>query len=132
MSELSARFDMPVSSQAPRMARRAVASILVGWGFADQDWLEDATVLTSELVTNAVRYGSGSVELRVQAHADRVIVSAADGSSVIPRRRDADDGGGRGLAVIEEFADRWGVEDHEGGKRVWVELRPCPGWRTRQ
>jgi anti-sigma regulatory factor (Ser/Thr protein kinase) len=114
------------------MARRAVTAILVGWGFGDQDWLDDASVLTSELVTNAVRYGSGSVELRVQAHADRVIVSAADGSSVIPRRRGADDAGGRGLAVIEALADRWGVEDHEGGKRVWVQPRPCPGWRTRQ
>lgn len=114
------------------MARRAVTSLLAGWGFDDQDWLDDTSVLVSELVTNAVRYGTGSVELRVQAHADRVIVSAADGSSVVPRRREADDAGGRGLAVIDAFADQWGVEDHEGGKRVWIQLRPCPGWRTGQ
>jgi anti-sigma regulatory factor (Ser/Thr protein kinase) len=123
---------MPLSSQAPRMARRAVTSMLAGWGFCDEGWLDDASVLVSELVTNAVRYGTGSLELRVQAHADRVTVSAADGSSVIPRRRDADEAGGRGLAVIEAFSHRWGVEDHEGGKRVWIRLRPCPEWRSRQ
>jgi hypothetical protein len=56
MSELSARFDMPLGAQAPRMARRAVAAVLVAAG--------------------------------------------------------------------------WGVEDHEGGKRVWVQLVQCPGWTS--
>ncbi|MEH1129626.1 ATP-binding protein [Micromonospora sp. CPCC 206061] len=132
MSELSARFDMPLSEQAPGMARRAVGAVLAAWGFGDEDWLDGARVVVSELISNAVRHGNGCVELRVQAHGDRVIVSAADGSSVVPRRRRADDAGGRGLAVIEAFAPRWGVEDHEGGKRVWVELSACLGWRSRQ
>jgi anti-sigma regulatory factor (Ser/Thr protein kinase) len=132
VSELSARFDMPLSEQAPRMARRAVGAVLAGWGFGDEDWLDGASVVVSELIANAVRHGGGSLELRVQAHADRVVVSAADGSSVVPRHRSADGTGGRGLAVIEAFAARWGVEDHEGGKRVWVRLPVCPGWRSRQ
>jgi anti-sigma regulatory factor (Ser/Thr protein kinase) len=132
VSELSARFDMPLSVEAPCMARRVVGAVLAGWGFGDQDWLDGACVVVSELVTNAVRHGTGSLELGVQAHADRVIVSVADGSSVVPRHRSPDDAGGRGLAVIEALSVRWAVEDHEGGKRVWVELPECPGWRSRQ
>jgi anti-sigma regulatory factor (Ser/Thr protein kinase) len=128
MSELSARFDMPLGAQAPRMARRAVAAVLTGWGFTDVEWLDEVGVVVSELVTNAVHHGGGCVELGVQAHGDRVIVSAADGSSVVPRRRSPDDAGGRGLALIEAFAAGWGVEDHEGGKRVWIQLTRCPGW----
>jgi len=128
MSELSARFDMPLGSYAPRMARRAVSAVLAGWGFTDPDWLDEASILVSELVTNAVNHGGGCLELRVQAHGDQVTVSAADGSSVVPRRRRPDDAGGRGLELIEALSARWGVEDHEGGKRVWIELAACPGW----
>jgi anti-sigma regulatory factor (Ser/Thr protein kinase) len=128
MSELSARFDMPLSAYAPRMARRAVGAVLAGWGFTEPEWLDDASILVSELVANAVNHGGGCLELRVQAHGDRVIVSAADGSSVVPRRRSPDDAGGRGLALIEALGAGWGVEDYEGGKRVWIELVRCPGW----
>jgi anti-sigma regulatory factor (Ser/Thr protein kinase) len=132
VSELSARFDMPLSSEAPRTTRRVVSAVLAGWGFDDEDWLSDACVVVSELVTNAVRHGSGSLEIGIQAHAERVVVSATDGSSVVPRRREPDGTGGRGLAVIEAFAAGWGVEDHQGGKRVWVELPACPGWTWEQ
>jgi len=128
MSELSARFDVPLGLYAPRMARRAVGAVLTGWGFTDQGWLDDAAIVVSELVTNAVNHGGGGVELGVQAHGDRVTISAADGSSVLPRRREPDDAGGRGLALIEALSVRWGVEDHHGGKRVWIELARCPGW----
>ena len=54
-----------------------------------------------------------------------VTLAVADGSSVVPRRRRPDDSGGRGIAVIEGLSARWGVHDH-CGKRVWVELAPCP------
>jgi hypothetical protein len=55
-----------------------------------------------------------------------VTIGAADGSSVQPRRRDADDDSGRGLAIIEALSARWGVHEHEGGKRVWVQLPRHP------
>jgi hypothetical protein len=53
-------------------------------------------------------------------------VFVADGSSVVPRRREPDDRGGRGIALVEAMAVRWGVRDHEGGKQVWADLTPCP------
>ncbi|GAA2216753.1 ATP-binding protein [Micromonospora olivasterospora] len=127
MSELTAHLDLPLGIHAPDAARRALTALLQGWGFRDEDWLDDAGVVISELVTNAVRHGGGCVEFAAEAHEGRVVLSVADGSSVVPRRRDPDGVGGRGIAVIEAMSASWGVHDHEGGKRVWVELRPCPG-----
>jgi anti-sigma regulatory factor (Ser/Thr protein kinase) len=101
--------------------------VLFGWGFRDEVWLETAAVLVSELVTNAVRHGGGCVEFTVEAHDGRVVLCVADGSSVVPRHRDPDDAGGRGLAVIEALSAGWGVKDHQGGKQVWIELEPYPG-----
>jgi anti-sigma regulatory factor (Ser/Thr protein kinase) len=83
--------------------------------------------VVGELVTNAVRHGGGCVAFSVESHDGHVTLAVADGSSVVPRRRRPDDRGGRGIAVIEGLSARWGVHDHQGGKRVWVELAPCPG-----
>ena len=127
MSALTARFDVPLDRNAPRAARHAATAVLSGWGYRDEIWLDAAAVVVSELVTNAVNHGGGCVEVRLESHEQRVTVFVADGSSVVPRRREPDDRGGRGIALIEAMAARWGVQDHEGGKQVWVDLAPCPG-----
>lgn len=127
MSELTAQLDLPLGLDAPAAARRAIVAVLGGWGFRDEMWLEAAAIVVSELVTNAVRHGGGAVQFTVQSHDGRVVLCVADGSTVVPRRRDPDDAGGRGLAVIEALSTRWGVRDHQGGKQVWVELEPYPG-----
>ncbi|AEV83339.1 histidine kinase [Actinoplanes sp. SE50] len=130
MSALTAYLDVPLHHGAPGAARRAVVAVLGGWGFDDPDWLDVTAVVVSELVTNAVRHGGGCVALQVEAHDRRVIVSVADGSSVVPRRRDPDGAGGRGIALIEALAEGWTVHNHEGGKQVRVRLVPCPGAGT--
>ncbi|GIF14771.1 ATP-binding protein [Actinoplanes teichomyceticus] len=127
MSALTAHLDVPLNQGAPGTARRAVVAVLLGWGFRDPEWLDAAAVVVSELVTNAVRHGGGCVALHVEAHGERVMVSVADGSSVVPRRRDPDDVGGRGIALIEALSAGWTVHNHEGGKQVRVRLHPCPG-----
>jgi anti-sigma regulatory factor (Ser/Thr protein kinase) len=101
MSELTAQLDLPLGVGAPAPSRHAVVAVLRGWGYRDERWLEAAALVVSELVTNAVRHGGGAVAFTVQAHAGRVVLCVSDGSSVVPRRRDPDDDGGRGLAVIE-------------------------------
>ncbi|MFI1996181.1 ATP-binding protein [Actinoplanes sp. NPDC020271] len=126
MSALTARLDVPLHHGAPGAARRAVVAVLGGWGFRNPEWLDAAAVVVSELVTNAVRHGGGCIALHVEAHDQQVVVSVADGSSVVPRRRDPDDVGGRGIALIEALADGWTVHNHEGGKQVRVTLLPCP------
>jgi anti-sigma regulatory factor (Ser/Thr protein kinase) len=122
MSELTAYLDVPLDRSAPAAARRAVVAVLEGWGFRNADWLDAAAVVVSELVTNAVRHGGGCISLQLEAHGSRVIVSVADGSSVVPRRRDPDGIGGRGIALIEALSAGWAVENYQGGKRVRVEL----------
>ncbi|MEU8243140.1 ATP-binding protein [Actinoplanes missouriensis] len=124
MSVLTAHLDVPLDHSAPGAARRAVTAVLSGWGFHDPDWLDEASVVVSELVTNAVRHGGGCVELQVEAHESTVVVSVADGSSVVPRRRDPDGVGGRGIALIEALSAGWSVENYRDGKRVRVELNP--------
>lgn len=122
MSELTARLDLPLGLHAPAAARQAVTGVLYGWGYHDQDWLDGAAVLASELVTNAVRHGGGSVELALRLHEQLVTMSLVDGASVVPGRPGDGEAGRRALAVIEALAARWGVRDHEGGKQVWAEL----------
>jgi anti-sigma regulatory factor (Ser/Thr protein kinase) len=128
MSGLTAHLDVPLDGRAPRAARAAMRAVLSAWHFTDRGWLAAAEVVLSELVTNAVKHGGGCLEVQVVAHDRDVTVSVADGSAVVPRRRDTGDGGegGRGVVLIEALTRRWGVEDHEGGKRVWALLPPCP------
>ncbi|WP_320069044.1 ATP-binding protein [Micromonospora sp. RTGN7] len=127
MSDLTAYLDMPLGVHAPTAARRAVTAVLRGWGFRDEEWLEVAAVVTRELVTNAVRYGGGCVEFRIEARQGRVVLSVADTSPALPRHRDPDVDEGRGITLIEASPTRWGVHNYDDGKQVWVELTPCPG-----
>jgi anti-sigma regulatory factor (Ser/Thr protein kinase) len=127
MADLSAHIDLPLGEDAARVARHAVRPILEGWGFTHEDLLDAAAIVVSELVTNAVRHGSGCLELTLSAHDGQVTVSAADGSAVVPRRREAGIGGGRGIALIEALSQSWGVQDFDGGKKVFVVLAPYLG-----
>ena len=127
LGELTAYLDVPLGLQAPAAARRAVRSMLASWGFANVRWLDQASVVVNELVASAMRHGGSCLELRLSADDGQVMVSVADGSAVVPRRRDPDDAGGRGLALIEALTQRWGAEPFEGGKRVWAILAPYPG-----
>ena len=127
MSTLTAHFDLPLDHTAPRWARSAVTAVVGGWGLRDQEWLDSVMTVVSELVSNAVRHGGGEIVVDIEAHGRQVIVSVADGSSVVPRPREPDGTGGLGLTIIEALTRRWYVQSHEGGKRVRAELLPCPG-----
>ncbi|BBH69951.1 hypothetical protein ACTI_66360 [Actinoplanes sp. OR16] len=126
MSTLTAHFDVPIGPDSPRTTRKAVLGILTVWGYTDESWADDVAVVVSELVTNAVQHGAGAVLLEIEAYGPQVVVSVADGSAVVPRRREPDGRGGRGLMLVEALTTRWHVEEHQGGKRVRAELRPYP------
>lgn len=126
MATLTASIDLPLDEWAPRLARQALRPILISWGFTDRGWLDSAELVVSELVTDAVRHGGGCLELHADCHNQQVTLTAADGSAVIPERRDPSNHGGRGIMIIEMLAERWGVETSQDGKRVWVRLEPHP------
>jgi anti-sigma regulatory factor (Ser/Thr protein kinase) len=124
---MTADIDVPLDVQAPRKARHAMVPILRAWGFADPAWLYAAEVVVSELIANAVKHGGGCRGLTLELRDGQVTISAADGSAVVPRRREpAVAGNGGGLVLIERLSQRWGVALLQRGKRVWALLPALP------
>ena len=80
-------------------------------------------VVMTELVTNAIRYAPGPVEVGLTAKPGAILLSVTDSSDDPPRRRDPGIHGGRGLTVIEALTSRWGVRfPPGGGKTVWCQF----------
>jgi anti-sigma regulatory factor (Ser/Thr protein kinase) len=92
---------------------------------------QDAALLVTELVANVVDHAASdanfTLELTLSDTWLRVAVS--DGSSIQPivRELSKERPRGRGLFMVQAIADRWGSEEHHGGKRVWFELLPAAG-----
>jgi anti-sigma regulatory factor (Ser/Thr protein kinase) len=126
MSSYSASVDLPPEVASVPRARRLVLDLLRSWG-APHDH-DDAALLVTELVANVIDHAGGAASLTVElALSDRWLrISVADGSSVLPvvRELSAERSRGRGLRVVRAIADRWGVEERHGGKRVWFDLAP--------
>jgi anti-sigma regulatory factor (Ser/Thr protein kinase) len=112
--------------ESPRAARRLIAERF--GSRLGPDELEKATLLTSELVTNAVRHGKGKITLRADLDDDRMLVEVIDeggGLERAIRERDFESVGGWGLRLVDSASSRWGA--HEGTTHVWFELeRPGP------
>ena len=127
MSTLTASFDLPPTAASVPAARRLIRQLLQSWG-ARQD-LDDASLLLTELVANAVDHVEGTACLTVEAtfSEDWLRLAVVDCSPVRPEMLapDSDRPRGRGLHMVQVLADRWGCEDHRDGKRVWFELRPA-------
>ena len=88
----------------------------------------DLELLVSELVTNAVLHARSSARLTIERTGDRVRVTVADDSAERPRLRDygADAVTGRGIFLVDQISETWGVDaadDGQDGKRVLVRDR---------
>jgi len=104
-------------------ARRLVCRFLKHTGSADLR--EPAELLTSELVTNALIHGTGAIDLTLLTVEDRFRVEVADQGRRRPQpgSRDSMADTGRGLTMVEQLADSWGVLPTLDGKAVWFHLR---------
>ncbi|MFF7972444.1 ATP-binding protein [Streptomyces sp. NPDC007905] len=114
--------SLPWSPTACGLARAAVREALPRWGLGAL--VPVAELLVSELVCNALRHGAGPLRLTLE-RVPALRCSVGDGSSRPPRPTDAgpEDEGGRGLALVEMLAARWGCERGPAmGKTVWFEL----------
>ena len=114
---------LPATAEAPGLARRHLAGL---GGELSDDTLELAELLTSELVTNAVRYGLGTVRLTVEQTGTRIRVGVGDRNPEFPHPSVPDPTAerGRGLYLLERLASRWGCSaaGEPRGKTVWFEL----------
>ncbi|MFR0357980.1 SpoIIE family protein phosphatase [Streptomyces sediminimaris] len=129
---LAARFDgiapsdvaywfLEPEDAAPGRARRLARRALSRWGM--EDLSDSVELLVSEVVTNAVRYASRPVTLRL-LRTDVLRCEVGDDVPQLPRLRQAraTDEGGRGLYLVNRLARRWGATRLSTGKVVWFEL----------
>ncbi|MFF4757765.1 ATP-binding protein [Streptomyces sp. NPDC001292] len=93
-------------------ARRTTVTVLRQWSLPDA-LAEDARLVVSELVSNAITHGSGDVRLRLRHDNHELRIWVTDDSTVPARRRraGASDLGGRGLHLVARLSLRWGVAD---------------------
>ncbi|NGO79159.1 ATP-binding protein [Streptomyces sp. YC504] len=135
MQVLQVQMEVGADPAEVGRARRWARSRLAVCGIeADEPVAETLVLLISELVTNAVVHTGCPAVLRmllpdVPAASGTVRVEVADSSSRAPQPRDADgdDTNGRGLALVDGLADRWGwQEESSGGKRIWCEVDRGP------
>ncbi|MET8612551.1 ATP-binding protein [Streptomyces misionensis] len=126
----AASFDLPARPTAVGSARRVVRELLTAWG-VPQDVRDDALLVTSELVTNALVHAGGNrIACRLDGTADRIRIEvedeAGDEDVALPVacRPGPDDQHGRGLFLVEALSRGWGVAFPPGrpARVVWAEL----------
>jgi len=108
------------------IARRAVQDALAR--HLSTELVDDAVLLTSEIVTNAIVHTGRECELLLtfDPRLGTLRVEVSDQSPERPLQADALDGdrlGGRGLQIVAAMATRWGTFPVNGGKTVWFEIR---------
>lgn len=119
-----AEVRLPGEPTSVPTARRFVREVLRGW--SQEDVMDDAMLVVSELITNAVLHTQGEVTVGLRVLPDgSVQVEVLDTSVRLPRLRGygTESTTGRGLRMIADVARSWGVEKRPGGKRVWATLQ---------
>lgn len=139
--QLEIRPDPSEVGRARRWARSRLAGSAIR---ADESLAEALVLLVSELVTNAVVHTGRSAVLRLvlpeaapgepgqlgepgtpEETTVRLEVDDASDLAPVPRCVDDEATGGRGLALVDGLADRWGWSREGTGKRIWCELDRC-------
>jgi anti-sigma regulatory factor (Ser/Thr protein kinase) len=108
-------------------ARRLCAQWLsdtVGTSSTAQVCIDEASLVISELVTNAVNAGCVDAVIMLDLHRHRVRVGVTDDGEGLPhvQHPSASEGHGRGLQIVERLSLSWGVSQVPEGKLVWADL----------
>ena len=90
--------------------------------------VDDVTLVTSELATNALSHAGTPFTVTIKAFPDDVVLEVRDGGASRPNRVDAqvDACVGRGMAIVDVVCRDWGVVvDGNVGKSVWASFEPA-------
>ena len=115
---------LPRNAEASGLARSFLAEACCADRHAGV--LEDAQLLVSELVTNAVRHGGPPITLCVRCDGSSDMqVRVSDGNVHQPQVKhpEATEEGGRGMMLVDLISEHWGVDTDDDGKVVWFQLR---------
>jgi anti-sigma regulatory factor (Ser/Thr protein kinase) len=122
-----ASWPLPDDPAVVSRARALAAHQLNQWGL--EHLVESTELIVSELVTNAIRYGNGTVGLRLIRH-ELLTCEVSDAGNSHPRlcRPRTTDENGRGLLLVSRLSHRWGTRYTPNGKLIWAEqqLTPSP------
>jgi anti-sigma regulatory factor (Ser/Thr protein kinase) len=115
------RFETAAATTADISAvRRSAAAHLERWGSTNVD---DAVLVLSELVTNAVRHGGGAEHILVACHGPWIHIVVHDRSpEPAVAAVDLPAIGGRGLRIVAELSEEWASRPTGDGKAVWATL----------
>nr|WTB28875.1 serine/threonine-protein phosphatase [Streptomyces sp. NBC_00830] len=120
-SENVAIRTLPPDTAAVAGARTWATRQLAAWMLEELAYT--TTLVVSELVTNAMRYSTGPVELRLINDDRTLICEVSDTSSAAPHMRKPRlvDEGGRGLSIVTQLTQHQGTRYTASGKTVWTE-----------
>lgn len=117
-------LSLPFDPGSARLARDELSAWMQGCG-PSAELTEDARLVVSELVGNAVRHArplpDSTMQVAWSCADDGLDISVTDGgAATVPQRLDAglSDLAGRGLAIVEALADRWWIEAKKSGTTV--------------
>ncbi|MGW2299847.1 ATP-binding SpoIIE family protein phosphatase [Streptomyces sp. NPDC001809] len=129
LTEAPRRTLMTIAQAEPERiaaAREQVRQLLHDW--RDEEQLDSAVLMVSEMVTNVLVHTDGDAllvaEVACGEKARRLRVEVSDGSDELPHKRHPGEmaSSGRGLVLMEMLADAWGVDPRGEGKAIWFEL----------
>ena len=119
------RVRLPAEPGSASRARSFTADRFAAAGMGGRA-TDIGLLLVSELATNALRHAGTEFEVEVHTTPTGIRVAVSDDDPAHPReprvRAGPDAEGGRGMAIVAELADRWGVAGDPLGKTVWFEL----------
>jgi hypothetical protein len=108
---------------SPRRARALLRRACLDWALGSA--YDDAALVVTELVTNAVRHTGAPCRLTVTLDGDGMHVAVRDRGPLPPAFLD-DRPCGAGLHLVANVAQAWGVVRHADGKTVWARFPPRP------
>jgi anti-sigma regulatory factor (Ser/Thr protein kinase) len=123
VAQIETKTTLSAHPSSVGSARRFVRDVLMSRQVGDPV-VETVTLLTSEVVTNALVHAGSGPELVVRLQRGAVRVEVHDEGPAVPVRRviDLEAASGRDMAIVDELAHTWGVEHIPTGKRVWFEV----------